>query len=198
MHSHWECKHFAMIPPRNAKALLPLLGLLLLAWILELLGLIFVHKNCSNHGTKHWYSAAQLPESQYCGKIFRFHWAIVLLELPIALGLIGGTLGWFGLTENVLHRFRLVLLAWLAATTPLHAWTANVFLNLTDSTATPYLSSSEVNWARLGLIGAAAVAALNYAIMFTLGEDPNAWDRFRERDLLESTREPLTGQAGAV
>ena len=30
------------------------------------------------------------------------------------------------------------------------------------------------------------------------GEDPNAWDRFRERDLLESTREPLTGQTGAV
>ena len=73
-----------------------------------------------------------------------------------------------GLTENVLHRYRLVLLSWLAAATPLHAWTANVFLNLTDSTATPYLSSSEINWARLGLIGAAAVAALNYIIMFTL------------------------------
>ena len=68
----------------------------------------------------------------------------------------------------MLHRYRLVLLAWLAAATPLHAWTANVFLNLTDSTATPYLSSSEINWARLGLIGAAAVAALNYIIMFTL------------------------------
>lgn len=26
----------------------------------------------------------------------RFPWAIVLLELPIALGLIGGVLGWFG------------------------------------------------------------------------------------------------------
>ena len=77
-----------------------------------------------------------------------------------------------GLTENVLHRYRLVLLAWLAAATPLHAWTANVFLNLTDSTATPYLSSSEINWARLGLIGAAAVAALNYIIMFTLVRRP--------------------------
>ena len=28
-------------------------------------------RNCSGHGTRHWYSAAQLPESEYCGKIFR-------------------------------------------------------------------------------------------------------------------------------
>jgi hypothetical protein len=73
-----------------------------------------------------------------------------------------------GLTENMLHRFRLPLLGWLAAATPLHVWLANVFLNLTDSTATPYLSSSEINWSRIALIGAAAVAALNYIIMFTL------------------------------
>jgi len=73
-----------------------------------------------------------------------------------------------GLTENMLHRFRLPLLGWLAAATPLHIWLANVFLNLTDSTATPYLSSSEINWSRIALIGAAAVAALNYIIMFTL------------------------------
>ncbi len=68
----------------------------------------------------------------------------------------------------MLHRFRLPLLGWLAAATPLHVWLANVFLNLTDSTATPYLSSSEINWSRIALIGAAAVAALNYIIMFTL------------------------------
>ena len=36
-----------------------------------------------------------VPRSKF-SLLGRFHWAIVLLELPIALGLIGGTLGWFG------------------------------------------------------------------------------------------------------
>ena len=34
-------------------------------------------RKCGNHGTRHWYSAAQLPESEYCGKIFRC--AVLLL-----------------------------------------------------------------------------------------------------------------------
>ena len=53
------------------------------------------------YGRIHW--SPLTYKVSWCSKVFvvaclwgRFHWAIVLLELPIALGLIGGTLGWFG------------------------------------------------------------------------------------------------------
>ena len=76
------------LPGKNIASVGPLLGLLLIGWIVEVFGLYFLQKSCHKHATPAWAASAGFPAVGTCWKMYRFEWATILFELVIVLGLM--------------------------------------------------------------------------------------------------------------
>ncbi|CAL8470249.1 g9791 [Coccomyxa elongata] len=178
--------------PRSAtKSLWPLVALTVISWIVELCGLLSLHRSCGGHEHRDWYSFAQLPHATDCSKVLRYLWWVVVLEFPLVVAIIAALVGWMGTAYNALARYRMALIGLLATSLALHMWAANVALNLADSDATPYLSKTEVNRARVTLVGFALTSLFTALLMIALGDDGD--DAAMEPGL--GVREPLTTTA---
>ncbi|CAK0736794.1 hypothetical protein CVIRNUC_000804 [Coccomyxa viridis] len=161
------------LPQEAGKTLVMLLALKFIAWLVEVGGLLSLHKSCKDecHVTMDFYSYAQLPQASSCGKILRYlHWT-TWLQLPLVLALFSALLGWFGGTYNTLNRYRMALIGLLAVATALEMWAANIALNLADSDATMFLSDTEVMRARIALCGYCISAAFSALLIVALGDD---------------------------
>lgn len=76
------------LPAKNIASIAPLVGLILIGWIVEVFGLWFLQKSCHRHATPAWAAAAGFPALGTCWKLYRFEWATILVELIIVLGLM--------------------------------------------------------------------------------------------------------------
>ena len=76
------------LPAKNIASIAPLVGLILIGWIVEVFGLWFLQKSCHRHATPAWAAAAGFPAVSTCWKMYRFEWATILVELIIVLGLM--------------------------------------------------------------------------------------------------------------
>ena len=85
------------LPGKNIASVGPLLGLILIGWIVEVFSLYFLQKSCHKHATPAWAASAGFPAVGTCWKMYRFEWATILFELVIVLGLL------FTLTSESLH-----------------------------------------------------------------------------------------------
>ncbi|CAL5218457.1 g138 [Coccomyxa viridis] len=164
-----------------------LLALKFIAWLVEVGGLLSLHKSCKDgfHPSLDFYHYAQLPQANSCGKILRYlHWA-TWLQLPLVLALFSALLGWFGGSRVTLGRFRMAFIGLLAVACALEMWAANVVLNLagthklrsscgSHSDATLFLSSTEVTRAKIALCGYCISAAFNALLIITLGDEGEA------------------------
>lgn len=155
------------LPSKNIATIAPMVGLMLIGWIVEVFGLYFLQKSCHNHATPAWAAAAGFPAVGTCLKMYRFEWATILFELVCVLGLM------FTLTKaNAIRRYRLSFLGLLAISAILHIFSANSTLNLQDTTPTAtFLSHTEHTRARITSGSFAVGAAFTIALMFVLGED---------------------------
>lgn len=153
----------------------PVVGLILIAWLVQLAGLYFVHRSCKERPSfSPWWAAtttAQLPGGASCAKVFRYEWLSVWFELPILVGVVGSLAGLLGAGVNVLQRFRPAWIGILAISTSLQMWSANVMLNLTDTPISNAESSKEVLRAKVSFYGFAALSALNIILMFIIGDN---------------------------
>jgi hypothetical protein len=161
------------LPAHASKAVTGLLVVGVLAWIIELFGLIFIQRSCSEHVLGPWAVPAQLPGNESCRNTYRFIWFAVLIELPIVIGLVGSLLGKQGTASN-LNRYRLGWMSLLSVATVLQIWGANVALNLTDSIPKNFTSATEINRAWVTFIGFAVLSAVNIVLIFILGDDSGA------------------------
>ncbi|KAK9797845.1 hypothetical protein WJX73_010406 [Symbiochloris irregularis] len=176
--------------PKTSQAATPVvIVLVLIAWVVQLSGLYFVHRSC--HDRTHlspWWAAAtgaQLPAADSCLKVFRYQWWTVWFEFPLVLGIVASWAGWIGSGGNWLNRYRTAIIGLLATCTALQMWSANVMLNLTDTLITKSEDSTEVMRARVTFLGFATLAALNAVLIIILGDDgPSA---------SEAGHEPLIG-----
>ena len=69
---------------------------------------------------------------------------------------------------DVLGRFRVAWVAFLAIATMLFLWGSNVFLNLTDVVPPELLTAGEVARARLALVCFSLISALNILLIAAL------------------------------
>ncbi len=76
------------LPSKNIASVAPLVGVILLGWIVELFGLFYLQKSCRHHATPAWASAAGFPAVSSCWKLYRFEWLTIFFEFVIVLGLI--------------------------------------------------------------------------------------------------------------
>ena len=76
------------LPAKNIATIAPLVGLILIGWIVEVFGLYFLQKSCHKHATPAWAAAAGFPAVGTCWKMYRFEWATILVELITVLGLM--------------------------------------------------------------------------------------------------------------
>lgn len=162
------------LPANTHKTVTGLLVVGVLAWIIELFGLIFIQRSCSDHLLGPWAVPAQLPGNENCRNTYRFIWLAVLVELPIVIGLVGSLLGKAG-TANNLHRFRLSWMSLLAVATVLQMWGANVTLNLTDSIPKNFTSDTEITRAWVTFTGFAVLSAVDIVLIFVLGDDSGTY-----------------------
>lgn len=155
------------LPAKNIATIAPLVGLILIGWIVEVFGLYFLQKSCHKHATPAWAAAAGFPAVGTCWKMYRFEWATILVELITVLGLM------FTLTKaNAIRRFRLSFLGLLAVGAMLHILSANSTWNLLDTVPTKtFLTHSEHTRARITSGSFAFGAAFTIALLFVLGED---------------------------
>lgn len=155
------------LPAKNIATVAPMVGLILIGWIVEVFGLYFLQKSCHKHATPAWAAAAGFPAVGTCWKMYRFEWATILFELVCVLGLM------FTLTKaNAIRRYRLSFLGLLAIGAVLHIFSANSTLNLQDTVPTKtFLSHTEHTRARITSGSFAFGAAFTIALMFVLGED---------------------------
>ena len=76
------------LPSKNIASVAPLVGVILLGWIVELFGLFYLQKSCRHHATPAWATAAGFPAVSSCWKLYRFEWLTIFFEFLIVLGLI--------------------------------------------------------------------------------------------------------------
>lgn len=76
------------LPAKNIATIAPMVGLILIGWIVEVFGLYFLQKSCHKHATPAWAAAAGFPAVGTCWKMYRFEWATILFELVCVLGLM--------------------------------------------------------------------------------------------------------------
>ena len=76
------------LPAKNIATIAPLVGLILIGWIVEVFGQWFLQKSCRQHATPAWAAAAGFPAVGKCWKMYSFEWATILFELVIVLGLM--------------------------------------------------------------------------------------------------------------
>jgi hypothetical protein len=185
------------LPLKSQNALWALLGLIVAAWLIEVVSLFFLQKSCQHRAESSdipppptpfdWPAAAQLPATDECGKAYRYLWWIAVFEFPIVAGMLASLLG--GL--SVIRRWRFGWLTLLGVSTALHFWGANVALNLTDTHARAYETDLEILRAKWTLFGFSALSAINILTILVLGDDG-------EVTILDQlTREPLLSE-GAV
>lgn len=155
------------LPSKNIASVAPLVGVILLGWIVELFGLFYLQKSCRHHATPAWATAAGFPAVSSCWKLYRFEWLTIFFEFVIVLGLI------FSLTKaNAIRRFRLSFLGLLAISAILHIFATNSTLNLQDTVPTgTFLTHTEHLRARIVSGSFAFGAAFTIALLIVLGED---------------------------
>lgn len=155
------------LPAKNIATIAPMVGLILIGWIVEVFGLYFLQKSCHKHATPAWAAAAGYPAVGTCLKIYKFEWATILFELVCVLGLM------FTLTKaNAIRRYRLSFLGLLAISAVLHIFATNGTWNLLEATPTKtFLTHSEHTRARITSGAFAVGTAFTIALMFVLGED---------------------------
>ena len=73
------------LPSKNIASVAPLVGVILLGWIVELFGLFYLQKSCRHHATPAWATAAAVSS---CWKLYRFEWLTIFFEFVIVLGLL--------------------------------------------------------------------------------------------------------------
>ncbi len=76
------------LPSKNIASVAPLVGVILLGWIVELFGLFYLQKSCRHHATPAWATAAGFPAVSSCWKLYRFEWLTIFFEFVIVLGLL--------------------------------------------------------------------------------------------------------------
>ena len=76
------------LPSKNIASVAPLVGVILLGWIVELFGLFYLQKSCRHHATPAWATAAGFPAVSSCWKLYRFEWLTIFFEFLIVLGLV--------------------------------------------------------------------------------------------------------------
>ncbi|KAK9806828.1 hypothetical protein WJX72_004037 [[Myrmecia] bisecta] len=175
-----------MALPRAAfkNPIAPLLALLLVAWIIELCGVLFLHKSCD---ASILHPGEKITHS--CLRQYRFIWFVVFLELPVAVGLLAAL---FGTSTGdrapvgyaFLHRYRLGFIGLLATATALQMYACNEMLNLVDSWPLPG-HSTEVLRAKVATIGFAILSTFNVLLMFALGDDSGSAAELLGRDVDE-------------
>ncbi|KAA6427507.1 MAG: hypothetical protein FRX49_02170 [Trebouxia sp. A1-2] len=155
------------LPSKNIASVAPLVGVILLGWIVELFGLFYLQKSCRHHATPAWATAAGFPAVSSCWKLYRFEWLTIFFEFVIVLGLL------FSLTKaNAIRRFRLSFLGLLAISAVLHIFATNSTLNLQDTVPTgTFLTHTEHLRARIVSGSFAFGAAFTIALLIVLGED---------------------------
>jgi len=150
----------------------PLLALTLIAWILELCGVFFLHKSCD---ASILHPGKEILTS--CIQQYRFLWFIVLAELPIAIALLSALIGTVRSTGEApppgfafLHRYRLALIGLLGTVTALQMWACNETFKLVDSWPVPEHSTEKLR-AKVATVGFAMLSLFNVLLMFVLGDD---------------------------
>ncbi len=128
------------LPSKNIASVAPLVGVILLGWIVELFGLFYLQKSCRHHATPAWATAAGFPAVSSCWKLYRFEWLTIFFEFVIVLGLL------FSLTSK---RPSLPAPGVLPGTSRVHRHSACVCSCLTHSSACTLIDSHSY---RLGML----------------------------------------------
>ena len=65
------------LPTKNLQSVAPVLGVILLGWIVELFSLYYLQKSARLHNTPAWAAGAGFPAESKPWKLYRFQWLTV-------------------------------------------------------------------------------------------------------------------------
>lgn len=65
------------LPTKNLQSVAPVLGAILLGWIVELFSLYYLQKSARLHNTPAWAAGAGFPAEAKPWKLYRFQWLTV-------------------------------------------------------------------------------------------------------------------------
>lgn len=71
------------LPTKNLQSVAPLLGAILLGWVVELFSLYYLQKSCRLHHTPAWAAGAGFPALPKCWKLYRFEWLTIWFEFIV-------------------------------------------------------------------------------------------------------------------
>ncbi|KAF6263458.1 hypothetical protein COO60DRAFT_1489811 [Scenedesmus sp. NREL 46B-D3] len=162
-------------------ALAAFLGLAFLAWILQIIGLAGLQRNCYDMNTLGQSSGLStggesvlasnlaltgirgLNRSLQCADVYRYYWFMLAFQLITLIGLTVMT------ATGMLAASALSWLAWLTVLTLLHIQGADTFLALKD---VGFLGGNNYVYSRLTAVGWILAALANLGLIFLLGWRP--------------------------
>lgn len=84
------------LPTKNLQTVAPLLGAILLGWVVELFSLFYLQKSCRLHHTPAWAAGAGFPALSKCWKLYRFEWLTIWFEFIVVFLIV------FTLTSEIM------------------------------------------------------------------------------------------------